>query len=192
MAAADDHERLIKVIKRSKETTSTYALYVWNTIKQPGKPTTEEWSAEFHSGFLHRVETPRDRVIANCLAMTGTWMSVTTGEKFSGASVAQSACGIDSNNQIVDAAYLGRFAGDYSMVDRIRLVDQSNIRTYDVSDEGIIMRTSYSAKGGETDRGLSSFARQVDHSLPSEDIFSEASLTASAVPDAYQKAPVRR
>jgi hypothetical protein len=50
------------VVDRTKSTRATYAIYTWIRISRLGQPPHEEWSAEFNSGALHRVETPRDRV----------------------------------------------------------------------------------------------------------------------------------
>ena len=67
---ADQGERakVEAIIARSKLTRATYAVYAWNKMQHPEQPAVEEWSAEFNSGSLHRVETPRDRVIADCAA----------------------------------------------------------------------------------------------------------------------------
>jgi len=58
-------------IALTRNTTATYSVFAWNIITRSNKPTEQEWSAEFHQGALHRVETPRDRIIADCAAMTG-------------------------------------------------------------------------------------------------------------------------
>lgn len=56
-----------EVIDRSKATQATYAVYNWNELPRDGQ-LVQEWSAEFHSGDKHRVETLRDRLIADCKA----------------------------------------------------------------------------------------------------------------------------
>lgn len=55
-----------KTIALTRETRATYSVFFWNVITRPGSPAQAEWSAEFHKGALHRVETPRDRIVANC------------------------------------------------------------------------------------------------------------------------------
>ena len=55
------------------------------------------WSAEFHRGPLHRVETPHVRLVADCAAGTGTLLQVDRTETESGARVARAACGINSD-----------------------------------------------------------------------------------------------
>ena len=83
-----------EIIARSKLTREMYAVYFWNRIERPGQQPEEEWSAEFNSGDLHRVETPRDRIVADCAASTGTYLSLSTGKVITGPQVAGVACGI--------------------------------------------------------------------------------------------------
>ena len=65
--------------ERTKRTRATYALYSWNWIKGDGFEGGPQWSAEFHRGTLHRVETPRFRVVADCAAGTGAMIDVDSG-----------------------------------------------------------------------------------------------------------------
>ncbi len=66
--AQSSSEAARAVVERTKTTSSTYTLYLWNRVTIPGEPVLEEGSAEFHKGDLHRFETPRDRIIADCRA----------------------------------------------------------------------------------------------------------------------------
>jgi len=184
-----DLEQVRRVVMLSKETQATYALYAWNRIRQPGQPLIEEWSAEFHKGNLHRVETPRDRLIADCKAMTGTYFSLVSGKKTSGPAVAGAACGINSNSDVLEAAYLGRMDSRFGPVERVRLVDAENLRTYDVTGDGAIIGSTYDARDKEATSGLVMNAVAVEHRLPKPDLFSDASLATSAVPGRYKVAP---
>jgi hypothetical protein len=56
----------LKVLEKTKSTRATYSVFFWNRVDPGNRPAFEEWSAEFHMGALHRVETPRDRLIADC------------------------------------------------------------------------------------------------------------------------------
>jgi hypothetical protein len=95
------------IIALTRETQSTYAAYFWNKITREGEEPIGEWSAEFHSGHMHRVETPRERIIADCKTMTGTYLSVETGERIRGTKVANAACGINTNQLIISGRKLG-------------------------------------------------------------------------------------
>ncbi|HEX4097491.1 MAG TPA: hypothetical protein VHX64_12230, partial [Caulobacteraceae bacterium] len=108
------------VVDRTKSTRATYAIYTWIRISRPGQPPHEEWSAEFNSGALHRVETPRDRVVANCEARTGSALSLVTGKVRTGPEVAEAACGIDTNFQVDAADWLGRQPSPLGPLDAIR------------------------------------------------------------------------
>ena len=94
-ASADQGERakVEAIIARSKLTRATYAVYFWNKMQHPDQPVVEEWSAEFNADSLHRVETPRDRVIADCAVQKGMHLSLPTGNIVTGPQVAAEACG---------------------------------------------------------------------------------------------------
>lgn len=177
-----------EVIDRTKTTHVTYALYNWNRMAGPNGMQ-EEWSAEFHSGDLHRVETPRDRVVANCQANTGSGLSLATGKTVSGAEWARSACGINTNRQFLDAEWLGVFPTRFGNADRIRLTDKDNIRTYNVRDDGVIVSTVYARNSPQMQVVLVSYGVEIKPELPEKDIFSEASLLKGAVPERYRVAP---
>jgi hypothetical protein len=191
-AAPDaENERVIRSITLSKTTTITYSNYMWNRISLPGGPPVEEWSAEFNSGSKHRIETPRDRVIADCAAMTGSSLSLPSGEVKTGRAVAAGACGINTDHPFVAGRHLGRVNGRYGAADRVELTDEDVIRTYDVSDEGILLRTVYSNKDAKQTPVIENETVALERHLPGEDIFSEASLSTSAVPERFKKPPPR-
>jgi hypothetical protein len=177
------------IIARSKLTRATYAVYYRNRMQHPDQPVVEEWSAEFNAGSLHRVETPRDRVIADCAAQKGMHLSLPTGNLVSGPQVAAEACGINTNREFLAEESLGRIKTHFSEADRVRVTDSENVRTYDISDEGIILRTIYETNDARHLRVLDVEAIEVSRGLPSSDMFDEASLKASFVPDAFKTAP---
>lgn len=180
-----------EVIQRTKTTRATYAVYNWNRIEIPGHPSTEEWSAEFHSGSLHRVETPRDRVVADCQSGTGSALSLMTGQIKSGPEVALYACGINTAKPIVSARWVGKISTHFGSADRIEIVDRDNIRTYDVSDQGVILDTEYRANNALRPVVLEDYAVAVQPMLPDTNMFDEASLGKSFVPDKFKHSPAR-
>lgn len=183
-----DADRVSKIVERSKITPTIYSLYGWNVITIPGQEPVEEWSAEFNSGPMHRVETPRDRVIANCQALTGTALSLTTGQLISGPSVAKSACGIDTGKAILSSNVISKVSSRFGSADRIQLTDSDYVRTYDISDDGIIIRCVYALNDPAKTVVLKLEAQQVDRASINADIFSEQSLSKSAVPEKYKVA----
>ena len=176
------------VVDRSKTTRATYALYSWNEITRKEGPV-QEWGAEFHSGDQHRVETPRDRVIADCKAQTGSALSLVTGKTVEGPSVARAACGINTNKAFTAIEWKGLVQTPFGVADRVRLSDKDDIRTYDISPAGVILRTIYAQNSPDAPIGLSSEAVGVLSELPAPDMFDKASLARSYVPDRFKTAP---
>jgi hypothetical protein len=191
LAAPKDSElpMVLDVLERTKTTDATYSLYMWNRITLPGQDPVQEWSAEFHSGHLHRVETPRDRVVADCLSRTGFALSVLTGKISEGPSVANAACGINTNKRFLAAEWKGVVQTPFGKADRVRVVDQDNIREYDVSEEGILFRTTYTENEVGERLLLVVQAVNVVGILPNPDMFDAKSLSKSFVPEQYKIAP---
>jgi len=176
------------VVELTKTTKADYAVYAWNRIEGAGGPV-EEWSAEFHSGSLHRIETPRDRWIADCAAGTGTGLSLATGEKMVGPKVALAACGVNTNKAFVSSEWQGVVKTPFGQAQRIRLVDASNVRTYDVTRDGAIVRATYDLVDGSP---LSlTYAVAVEHGRPDPAMFYAASLARSYVPERFKAAPLK-
>ena len=176
------------VVDRTKATRETYAVYNWNEMTDDGRPV-QEWGAEFHSGDKHRVETPRDRVIADCRAQTGIALHLATNEVVEGPVVARGACGISTARPFVAAEGLGSVTTPLGAADRVRLADKNNIRTYDISPAGVILRATYAKNTPDKPLVLSSEAVAVLGQLPAPDIFDRASLYKSFVPDRFKTAP---
>lgn len=185
----DTAQKVSSVIARSKLTQATYALYFRNRMQHPGEELVQEWSAEFNSGSLHRVETPRDRVVADCKAQTGTWLSLVTGKIVTGPDVAGEACGINTNRQFIAMESLGRVNTQFGAADRIRLTDWEHIRTYDISADGLILRTIFEQNDSQRVTVLDVETVDLEHSLPSQNMFDEASLQTSFVPERFKAAP---
>jgi hypothetical protein len=179
-----------EVVDRSKTTRTTYAMYSWNELTLNSQPV-QEWAAEFHSGDKHRVETPRDRLIADCKAQTGVALSLTTGKTVEGPMVAKAACGINTNKAFIAAEWQGVVQTPFGAADRVRLSDKSDIRTYDISPTGVILRSTYAQNTPEQPLNLSSEAVAVLPELPAPDMFDRASLARSYVPDRFRTAPGR-
>lgn len=176
----------MKVIAQTRTTKATYSLYGWNTIRSADGRAIEEWSAEFHSGVLHRVETPRDRVVADCAEMTGSHFNIETGAVTTGERVARVACGIADTVPAERVEFQGRRKGRFGLVRRVRVVDQYTDRTYDVDARGAIVEETLKDRSSGTVLHLR--ARAISASVP-KGIFGEESLRQSAVPAQYRIAP---
>ncbi len=174
------------VIEATRETRADYSVFTWNWITPNATDPVEEWAAEFNHGALHRVETPRDRLVADCEAMTGSHMSLETGKIREGREVAQAACGVDSNVSIVAASATGPFESEWGPVRQLLINDSRFERTYVVADNGAIVAQAI-VDETNTPR-LVMRATAMTRTSPS-DIYSVASLSRSAVPVEYRSAP---
>lgn len=188
-SAQNDNDRVLAVLERTKTTQATYANYIWNRVARLGEETVEEWSAEFHSGDLHRVETPRNRMIADCRALTGVAIDLETGERIEDAAVARVACGINTNRIFRSALWEREVETRFGRADRVQVVDDEFVRTYDVSSDGILLATTFAENQPDGEIVLAAVTVAVERRLPAADMFDEESLSRSYVPEQYRHAP---
>jgi hypothetical protein len=174
---------------RTKRTESTYALYAWNWVKGPGFPTGPHWSAEFHRGHLHRVETPHVRVVADCAAGTGTTLDVATGRSETGPAAARGACGINSNFPVRDLEYLGRRDSRFGGLDLLRILDPADERLYAVDDNGVLVASEIFPRDPAARYCVQQEPLAVEKVLPAEDMFSAQSLQRSFAASRFEAVP---
>jgi hypothetical protein len=182
----DDAERLIS---KTRTTQAVYSLYLWNRITPPDLAPTEDWSAEFHSKNMHRVETPLHRIIADCKLMTGTWLDVAKGEFTSNETVAKAACGIDANPKVLSARRTGTVVTPFGKAEGIEISDPFQIRTYAISANGALLAATISGNDKTRMLWLDNRATHFETKLPNHDIFSKSSLSRSVVAEKYRKPP---
>jgi hypothetical protein len=175
------------VLESTKNTSSTYTLHYLNSVTIPGEPIIEEVSAEFHQGDLHRVETPRDRIVANCRAGTGSHLSVTSGKLVEGKKVAAAACGINTNASIISIELLSDVQTKFGTARKVRVVDKENVREYTVSKEGVLLKTTYSENRHNGALLIVTEAFKLTNSVPDANMFSEDSLNRSFLPKKFAR-----
>jgi hypothetical protein len=175
--------------ERTKRTRETYALYSWNWVKGSGFETGPHWSAEFHRGNLHRVETPHVRVVADCAAGTGTMFEVASNRTESGAAAAGAACGINSNFPIRDLEWLGRKETRFGPLDMLRLLDPADERIYAVDQAGVLVASEIFPRNKGSGSCLQQEPLAVEKALPAEDMFSEESLRKSFAAARFRSPP---
>ena len=185
-AAADNQTRAIDVLERTRTTQATYVVYTKDYVTIPGEEPFEGWSAEFHSGDLHRVDSSAARLIANCRERTGWGIQLKTGERFEGSRVANAACGINSNFELASAEWLGVIETPFGVADRVRVTDEHNVRTYDVLKNGAILRAVYAAKDGSQNVQVRQETLAVSDEVANLRVFDPATLDQSFVPDKYK------
>lgn len=181
-AAAID-PKVARIIQRSRATEATYSVYSWRSREQSGG----DWSAEFHSGHLHRVESAFNRLVANCATMTGAALDLKTGQIDRRDWVAKAACGIQSIAKPLSSQWLGEAKTRFGLVDRIRITDDASARTYEVMLNGALVGSTYAPISGEPETVSTAIA--VSSTLPSNVLFTEQSLGQSFVPEKYKSAP---
>lgn len=180
-------EAVGRVIQRTKTTRATYAIYARTYVPLTVNEPVHEWSAEFHQIVSHRVETPRDRVIADCATMTGADFSLVTGQIDRRPGLARTACGISTEGPVTEVESVGRFPSTWGPVDRVVLYNSQLRRTYDVTTDGIIVAETFETPDDSRRLILRMEALAVARRLPRSDIFSEASLVETAVPEQYRR-----
>lgn len=125
-------------------------------------------------------------MVADCEAMTGTYVEISTGKMITGARVARAACGINANMPILAARIGRKQQSRFGPVVRVAVVDSDNVRTYDVAENGALLAATISDRKGN--RLLTNWAVSY---LPDVegDVFSDASLARSVVPAELKRAP---
>ena len=173
-------KRAQALYERTKSTRATYALYSWNWVRGPGgKAAVPRWSAEFHQGKLHRVETPHIRIVADCEAGQGTLLDVATDRTESGPAIARAACGINSNFEMRQLEWLGRRESRFGPVDALRILDPADERLYVVDEAGMLVASEIFPRDPSADYCVQQEPLAVERRLPADDIFSAASLRES-------------
>lgn len=183
-AFAETESAADRLIALTRETHATYTLILRNRILRPDGSVYEEWSAEFHDGTLHRVETPRDRVIADCEAGTGSYTDFRNGKLIDGPSVAGMACGINANSPIISAKIEGMRESRFGRATHLVVHDPNYIRTYDVAENGALVGATISDRSGK--RLLTNWAVYLSSDVP-PGIFSRDSLGHSAVSERFRR-----
>lgn len=175
-AISDDARALIA---RTRETQATYSIVASVTLYLPDGSIVREWSAEFHDRNQHRVETPRDRIVADCAEMTGAHLNLITMKTSQNAAIARAACGVQANSKILSTRITGSRQSRFGRVDHLVVTDQENVRTYDIASDGAILGATITGKDGK--KRLVMRATYYTAKTPI-DIFSPSSLGRSAVP----------
>jgi hypothetical protein len=183
-AATGKDARAEAVVARTKAPGTDYSLFVWTEINPDQSDIVDGWTAEFHSGSRHRVETPWDRVVADCAAMTGRHLHLPTGKVRTGREVANSACGIDTN-AVADVKYVGKMESGYGELDIVSLTSAAD-RTYWVDRDGILVRTEFTRAGQPEKWVLRNWAVHIDRTTPPAAMFADDSLSRSYVPEHYR------
>src|SRR5688500_15961943 len=139
----DMDPKALAAVERSRTTDASYSLFLWNRVPAAHDQYDEEWSAEFHSGAMHRVEGPRNRIVANCETIEGTQLDLQTGKIDHDLRIAMGVCGVNANVDILSLEYLGPVNGPNGPAERVKLVDERHVRTYDIAANGALVRTTY-------------------------------------------------
>lgn len=185
--AGDDNAAALAVLERTKTTRATYTIHIWNRVTNPGKPAFEEASVEFHKGDLHRIETPRDRVVADCRAKTGAHLSVETGEITEGPEIAAFACGINTNFPILSIEILPNAETKFGVAQRVRVADKQNIREYSILENGALAKTTYTENRIAGQVLVVAEATLIENSVSEHVMFDKASLGRRYLPTSAER-----
>ena len=185
LAQAQDEPSATAVVARTKAPTSDYSLFQWTISRQENRAYSL-WAAEFHLGSLHRVETPLDRIVADCKAMIGHHRSLIAGKTLSGREAAETACGIDMMGA-TGLVYEGRLASPHGDLDVVALEKGGLSRRYWVDPVGILIQSEFVADDDRPDEPtLRNWATKVVREAPDAAMFTPESLERSFVPLEHQ------
>lgn len=185
--AGEDNAAALAVLERTKTASATYTIHIWNRVTNPNEPAFEEASAEFHKGELHRIETPRDRVVADCRAQTGAHLSVETGEITEGPRIAAFACGINTNFPMLSIELLPDVETKFGVAQRVRVTDKQNIREYSILENGALAKTTYTENRPDGQVLIVAEAILLDDRVPENMMFDKASLERRYLPANVQR-----
>ena len=170
-----------QLIERTQTTQAPYALVSSNEIRRDDA-TIHEFAAEFNQGDLHRVETPRDRIVANCRTGWNAHLNVATGAITHDDSASGMACGVYTGDGVVSAEITGTKNSQFGLLQQLKIKTVGGLtRMYDIAANGAIVSEEIVDPAGRP--RLVMTAISLSNRLPSTDLFSEASLAKSAVAD---------
>ena len=170
-----------QLIERTKTTQASYALVSRNETRRDDA-TIHEFAAEFNQGDLHRVETPRDRIVTNCRTGWNAHLNIATGTVTHDDATAGMACGIYTGDGVVNAEITGTKTSQFGLLQELKIKTVTGLtRIYGIAPNGAIVSEEIVDPAGKP--RLLTTAMSLSHRLPQTDIFSEASLAKSAVPD---------
>lgn len=170
-----------QLIERTQTTQASYALVSRNEIRRDDA-TVHEFAAEFNNGDLHRVETPRDRIVTNCRTGWNAHLNVATGAITHDDGASGMACGVYTGDGVVSAEITGTISSQFGLLRQLKIKTVGGLtRSYSIAHNGAIVSEEIVDPAG-TPRLLST-AMSLSDRLPPTDIFSEASLAKSVVPD---------
>ena len=179
--------KVTEIVEQTRTTSATYSLYSWNTVISPDGKSKGAFSAEFHKGALHRVETEVARIVADCSMMTGSALFLGSGEIVRGEEVAKAACGINTATPIIGSKLVGTVETKFGPATRVAIKDAQNLRLYDVSTDGILVNAAYATLDDRPE--VLNAPIGVKRKLPEVDIFSEQSLSRIVTPAAFRTRP---
>ncbi len=177
-----------EVLLRTRQVSITYAVYQWNEVADNSEAGRSEWAAEFHSGNMHRVETPLVRVVADCSTFSGFMYDVAKKQTTADRNAGVYACGVNLGRRPRLLEYVKHVSSKYGLLDVIHVVDDQDDRFYGISTAGVIITTEYTSLKNDG-HCLQGVTVELTDKLPQSDLFSEASLAETAVAEKYRSTP---
>ena len=173
-------ELVQELIARTQTTRAPYALVSSNEIRRDDI-TIHEFSAEFNQGDLHRVETPRDRIVANCRTGWSAHLNIATGVITHNDAISGAACGVYTGDGVRSAEITEARNSPHGLLQKLKIETVGGLtRTYEVAPNGAILSESITDPAGKL--RLVMTAISVSDQVPTGDLFSEPSLAKSVVP----------
>lgn len=181
--------RAQEVFDRTKKVQATYALYSWSWRRGYDGRISLHWSAEFHQGSKHRMETPDLRAVADCSTGEAALLEIGGELIRNHVWMGDAICGIRSDKLVRRLEWMGRKDSRFGPLDTIRLISFQEERIYTVNSTGILVATETFPHESGLKSCVQTEPLAVETELPAADIFSVESLDRSAVPEKYRKGP---
>ena len=179
--AHDRQQDLVqRLIERTRTTRAAYALISTNELRRDGR-VVHEFSAEYNQGDFHRVETPRDRIVGNCRTGWTAHLEIASGRISHGDGISASICGVDPNLVLRSAEITGSRQSKFGPVQHLKIETYGPSRTYEIASNGAIVAETITDLNGVTRLRMKAISLSAE--LPALDLFSEASLATSVIPD---------
>jgi hypothetical protein len=186
-AAPNVDQRAEKIIALTRKTQSNFVVISDVFVAIDDMEPQKFVGGEFHSGVHHRIEDPNNRVVANCSTLEGHQLWIPQSKRNHGSDIATGACGIAPTDGAESIKFLGKIVYKFGKADRVQVTIQGYKRTYDVLENGAIVRNIWQKQSaGGPVVYKSAVKTYCTNAMPSS-VFTAASLDAKYLNSACEQ-----
>ena len=184
--AAKSHGRDdgMAAVMLSRETRANFVVVSVVRIDFEGMEPATFDGAEFHSGPYHRLEDANFRGVADCHSSEAFVLTIASGEIRTGPEAAAALCGVGPFPPSADVTFLGTITTEFGDASRVEVNKPEFIQTYDILENGAIVRNVMRSKASDGRIVYESVAKAYCKSALPVSAFSKASLSTRLLPSA--------